>query len=74
MVNEGTGYDVFVRTVIKNHLRKPVKDVWTVRTNGHCQTDLEMARALTQDLTRMKVAWQIRNSKGEVIEKSEVTL
>lgn len=64
------GFDVFVRTVLKNSQRKEVGTMWTLRTNGKCQTTLEMAQALTHDLTRMGVPWQIRDGQGKVIEES----
>jgi hypothetical protein len=68
--NNRRGYDVFVRTVLKNSQRKEVGSMWTLRTNGKCQTDFEMARALTHDLTRMGIPWQIRDGNGKVIEES----
>jgi len=69
MVEKYKGFDVYVRTVIKNALRKEVKAVWTLRTNGKAQTDLEMARALAQDLARAGVAWQIRDAEDKIIEE-----
>ena len=66
---DGRKYDVYVRTNLKDVYRKPAGFMWTLRTNGHCQTDLEMAQALTQDLTRMKIPWQIRDYQGKVVEE-----
>jgi hypothetical protein len=60
------GYDVYVQTKLKAHDAKPADVIWTLRTNGHCETSLEMAEALTRDLSRMNVAWQIRSGVGVV--------
>jgi len=62
------GYDVYVETILYNSARKPVGKIWTLRTNGKATTDLEMARALTGDLTQMKVSWEIRNQDGVTID------
>ena len=69
-LRKGDGFDVWVRTVFLNTRREPDGVQWVVRTNGKAQTDIEMARGLTQDLTRMNVAWEIRNAAGNVVEDS----
>ena len=61
------GYDVYVRTNLYNSRKERTWEMWTVRTNGHATTPYEMAVALTQDLNRMNVLWQIRNQNGEVV-------
>ena len=66
--SEGKLFDVFVRTPLRNSRREVTGEMWTLRTNGHAQTDLEMAQSLTTDLTRMKVPWQIRDAKGQVVD------
>ena len=65
------GYDLYLRTSLYNSARQKTGEMWTLRTSGHTTTDLEMAEALTQDLTRMGIQWRIRNQDGEVVQSSE---
>lgn len=68
----GNGYDVYVESPLLNSARQKVGTQWIVRTNGHRTTDLEMAEALTQDLTRMGVRWEIRDKDGRVVKEGGV--
>lgn len=68
----GNGYDVYVEGPLLNAARQKVGTHWTVRTNGHCQTDLEMAEALTHDLTKLGVRWEIRDRDGRVVKEGGV--
>ena len=67
-LQEKEGFDVFVLTIMRNSRKEQTGAMWTLRTNGHAQTDLEMAQSLTTDLTRMKIPWQIRDARGRVVE------
>jgi hypothetical protein len=69
-LKHGKLFDVYVETTLVNLARQPTGKIWIVRTNGHCQTTFEMAQALTHDLTRFGVAWQIRDAAGAVVEHS----
>ena len=56
------GYAVYMRTP---------DGVFIPRTDRRATLPLDMAESLTQDLTRMKVAWQIRDKTGMVVQSSE---
>jgi hypothetical protein len=70
-VKNGKLFDIYVETTLTNSAREPVGKMWTLRSSGHCQTDLAMAQALTHDLAQFGVAWQIRDAEGTVVEHSE---
>lgn len=64
------GYAVWVRYRIFNHKKEFVKWGWTCRTHRSARLDLEMAEALTRDLTRMGVGWEIRDKAGNVVQSA----
>jgi len=66
MKRKGNEYDVFVKTILYDSARQKTGETWTARTNGKATTEWEMAVALTQDLTRMGVVWEIRDRDGMV--------
>jgi len=62
------GYAVWMRYALYDSAKKFVKWSWVERTDRRATIDLEFAQALTHDLQKMGVAWEIRNKKGEVVE------
>jgi len=68
------GYAVWMQTRIKTLSGAPGPLIWVERTSRHATCELEMAEALTHDLTRFGVKWEIRNQDGEVVQSSETEL
>ena len=65
------GYSVWMQLNMKPRNSEPGGLIWVARTSRRGTCELEMAEALTHDLSRMGVKWEIRNQDGEVVQSSE---
>jgi len=71
MKEKEIGYAVWHRSNLRNSRREKVGETWVARSDRRATLTLEMARAFAEDLTRCRVAWEIRDKQGVVVESWE---